>query len=370
MRKVLLAPNSFKECAYSTEVTDILAESLAGEGIEVVKKPLSDGGDGFLNICDYYFKGKRLKYTVPKVYSNAHNEIEVLLTDNNEVIIESADVVGLKTIPQEARDVKSYNTFPLGILLKNIIKDFSVNTFKIGIGGTGTNDLGLGICAAFGLQLLDDWGDNLENTPKNYLAVRDIIWEQPKNLPKIECITDVTNILTGPTGATWRYGGQKGGSKEDLRLMEEGINNILSILYNKGLADSTKEYSGAGGGLAAGLNILMGARIRRGKDFILEDLGLKESGAFDLVITGEGTFDIQSLDDKAPGVVINKFLGKTPIVVICGAATEEVKLMFGGRVKFIELVKFFHTKEEAIKRFKEGMKMAGKEIRNMLFYSF
>src|SRR5690606_15135730 len=218
-------------------------------------------------------------------------------------------ILGLKIVPINKRNPILLDSKGLGVLLKTIMtQESSLNNIVIGIGGTATNDLGLGAASIFGLKLLDDDGKYLPIIPRNYELVKDLIWEQPRIVSKIEIITDVENPLLGENGAARSFARQKGASEKDIEIMESGFENIIKIL------------NGAGGGLAAGMQIFFNAIIKPASDFIFEDLGINNlSYNPDIIITGEGAFDSQTLMKKASGILIEKFRNSgARIFIICG----------------------------------------------------
>ncbi len=372
--KLLLAPNAYKEAADSVSAAGIFYNYLKGNNnLDILEKPISDGGDAFLNVCKTNYELKIITYEIVRSYDNKLMRIEVGYDENNSnLFIESAGILGLKVIPQKKRNPGVINSKGLGDLLKKI-KDNVVNNklnvkrIFIGIGGTGTNDLALGACSRFGLKIFDDKKE-LGITPIDYYKVKRIEWTVQELPFKIIPIVDVTNRLLGENGATLTFGRQKGASDEELQLIEKGMKNIIEILIKMGMIDSAENLSGAGGGLAAGLSIFFNAESKKAKAFILDDLGVgKLKGKVEYVITGEGSFDMQSFMEKGAGIIINEFKNSAKkIFLVCGYIEPEAREKLDKKIYCIELLKFFSSKKESIINFEKGIELACKEIKEVL----
>ena len=368
--KLLIAPNTFKEVADSVKAAHLFSKYFSGySGLNLIEKPISDGGDAFLNICKNDFNLKSIIYEISRSYSDNLMPIEIAYDESNSSIyIESAEILGLKVIPQIERNPLVINSRGLGDLLKILereaeIKKLDINKVYIGIGGTGTNDLALGACSRFGLKIYDDYNE-LEIKPINYHKVKRIEWVEQSFPFKIITIIDVNNKLLGETGATLTFGKQKGADNKELQLIENGFENICGILVNMGFIDSADNLSGAGGGLAAGLSIFFNAETKKAKDFILEDLKInKFKNEVDYVVTGEGSFDSQSLMEKGCGIIINEFQDSVnKIFLVCGKIDAGVKEKLNEKIYCIELSKYFSSIGESIKNFEKGIEYACSEI--------
>jgi len=219
-------------------------------------------------------------------------------------------VLGLQIIPTDKRHPLKLSSKGMGELLVQINQSVSneeiyVNKVTVGIGGTGTNDLGLGLSSIFGLQLIDINERKLEVIPENYFKTNKILWSKPNIQFKIESIVDVNNPLLGKLGATQQFAKQKGATKAEIRLLEMGFNKIINILNNKELEVFIKSLSGAGGGLAAGLSLFFEADCISSFENIRTNKRLsKMMEQVDLVITGEGVFDKTSLLGKGASAII------------------------------------------------------------------
>ena len=312
-KKILLAPNSFKECADSIETIELIEKYLSEyRNIEVLKYPVSDGGDGFLNTLKYNFDLSVLKYSISTPYDDSKFNCEVLYDEqNNTIYIESAKVLGLQIIPKDKRQPLYVSSNGMGELLDQINnsvfnKEINVEKVVVGIGGTGTNDLGLGMCSVYGLKLLDKYGNETKAIPVNYLNVDKILWSKPKFYFNLEVIIDVNNPLLGKFGATHQFAKQKGATNVEIKLLETGFIKIVNILKNNNIGISFNLLSGAGGGLAAGLSLFFDTPCISSFENIKTNKKLnKIMEQVDYVITGEGVFDETSLLGKGASAVIN-----------------------------------------------------------------
>jgi len=366
-KSILLAPNSFKECADSVEIASVINKLIIDRAnFTIIQKPLSDGGDGFLSIAKLLFSCSDIIYSIIRCYEDQLENKTILFDKNfNRIFIESANLFGLKVVPEEFRNPMKLNSNSLGSILKKIELDVInkrqiVDEVIIGIGGTATLDFGIGACSQLGLKLFDKVGKELVPIPQNFSSVAKIIWVKQNLSFKVKCIVDVETDLIGNPGALEIYGKQKGASDLEIVEIKAGIKNLLNILKRDSNFKIPEKLNGAGGGLAAGLNLFLGAEIIKAEDFILnyilEGINLN---SIDAVITGEGRFDFQSFEGKGAGVILNLFKNKSiPIFLINGATDLPPNIKLPKNVKIINLIDFFKTKEESIKNFRIGLAKA------------
>lgn len=380
MKNILLAPNSFKGCADSVVVARYLAGNLKNEFREqksesytITEKPLSDGGDGFLEVCCRLSGMHILTFEVPLPFGDDLTSCRIGYNPADRTIyIESALVLGLNLIPPDKRHPIEISSRGMGELLNAIMLDKKTGRLDfdrviIGIGGTGINDLGIGMASRFGLELIDKAGQKLEPLPVNFIQAADINWNRPDTGFKIEIITDVENPLLGPKGASRVFAPQKGASEEEVMLLEEGFQNIAGILKKKDPTLREEDLSGAGGGLASGLFYFLCGKYKTASDFILHDLGINSTNIHpDIVITGEGSFDDQTYMKKGAMLVIEEFARTgTPVIVIAGSVN--ISESINENVRFFPLSRYFNSEEESIRRFRHGLELAVKEIVNEYF---
>ena len=191
--RILIAPNSFKECADSVTIAELIKDNLNHlENAELIVKPISDGGDGFLNVCNYYFGGEIRTYKISTAYDETILDCPVLYIESKkEIYIESAEVLGLKKVPLTFRNPLKLSSKGLGELflkIKQEIKQNKLNVEKVyvGIGGTATIDMGLGMMSKLGLKLIKASGEEVNVSPENFSITKSIDYnfhKEPSLLP-------------------------------------------------------------------------------------------------------------------------------------------------------------------------------------------
>lgn len=373
--KILISPNSFKECINSVKLSSLIQQELADlQHVELIVKPISDGGDGFLEVCKFHFGGEIIDYKISTPYDNSELICPVLYNNNSKTVyIESANVLGLKVVPDEFRKPLKLSSKGLGELLLKIENDvisgrFSIEKVVIGIGGTATMDLGAGACSVLGLTLFNEENIKLLPIPENFSKVKNYNWENESFPFLLDIILDVDNPLLGKDGSVRVFGKQKGVSDKDIVLIEKGFGNIVNILRNSKLIDLPNNYYGAGGGIPTLFHHILNANVIRANEFIMNDLGiinLKKS--IDTVITGEGAFDKQSFMGKGAGIILKEFGENSKrIFLICGTVKNDIQKKLPENIFYIELSQFFNHKEESILNIESGIRLACIKIKNNL----
>jgi len=368
---ILIAPNSFKECAESIEIAEII-NSVFSESLDhkLIIKPLSDGGDGFLNVCKSAFKLQPLSIIIKDGSNDEEIEYTVLIDpDGTNIFIESAELFGLKLSNEKNRNPLKLDSAVLGKIIAKILEEVSLNKLNIqnvwiGVGGTATIDFGIGTCSQLGLSLFDGNGQPLKSIPQNFSKVSSIIFNKP-NLPfQIKCVVDVDTTLIGEPGAIEIYGPQKGASSDDIKIIKEGIKNILSLISSNNDFKIPETLNGAGGGLAAGLKLFFDAEIIPAKEFILKSiLGDLDLSSIDAVITGEGNFDLQSFEGKGAGVLLNIFEKyDIPIFIICGSSNIPEEIQLSKNIHLIRLIDYYKSKEASMKDYRNAIIKAAKIV--------
>jgi glycerate kinase len=223
------------------------------------------------------------------------------------VTVEMALASGLALLPDDQRDPTRTTSYGTGELIRAAL-DLGAGRIDVGIGGSATNDGGMGMAQALGARFLDGTGAELPGVGASLTAVADIDLAglDPRiEATRIEAVCDVDNPLCGPKGASAVYGPQKGATPEQVAELDRGLANLATVIRRKlGRDVADMPGSGAAGGLGAGLHAFLGAELRPGIELIFELVGLAEklAGA-DLVFTGEGQIDFQTAFGKAPGGV-------------------------------------------------------------------
>ena len=322
--RILIAPDKFKGSLTSEQVAKIitagLREVLPDAVIEMM--PIADGGEGTASAISQALGGEKM---ICPAHDAIGREIEAeyfWLADRATAVIEMSAAAGLWRIAPEERDLLRADTFGVGEMLREAVGR-GAKEILIGLGGSATNDGGFGMAQALGFRFLGNEHDI--ETPAVLLNLTQIKKPAQPIPVTIIAAVDVRNPLLGPRGATRTFGPQKGGTPEQLEILENGLTRLADVVTSD-LGHDFRDTPGAGaaGGLGFGLLSFCGARIRSGFDVVSEFIGLSAAIAnADVVITGEGRLDEQSLEGKAPtGVArLAREAGKR-VFAIAGSASD------------------------------------------------
>jgi glycerate kinase len=248
-------------------------------------------------------------------------------------VIEMAAVNGLTLIPEEKRDLLRANSYGTGQLIRKVLKD-GYRKLIIAVGGSATNDGGMGAMVELGAEFLDRDGNVLAPSGGNLQAIADYRIEGLCGeiaQADISVMCDVDNPLLGPNGATCVYGPQKGGTEETLAVLERGMRNYADVILKKsGIALHDMPGAGAAGGISAALVAFAGAKLRSGISVVLEASRFEENlKDADLVITGEGRLDGQSVHGKVVygvGTICRKY--GVPVIALTGGMTPDAEAIY------------------------------------------
>jgi len=374
-KRILIVPNSFKECADSVTIAKLIKNNLEwNKNLEIIMRPISDGGDGFLKVCQFYFGGEFRHYKITTPYDESIFECPVLYCERRrELFIESAEVLGLKRVPEHNRKPLKLSSKGIGEILNYIQQEvdngkIAVDKVCIGIGGTAAIDMGMGMMSKLGLKLLDQMSYELDVLPINYLSVEDIQYEKMNLSFAINLIADVNNPLLGENGGVRIYGRQKGASERNIKVLEKSFTHLLKVFEKNDLTNPSKTYSGAGGGLPAALQIFYNCKISSSTELIQQTANLDNfTNRIDYLITGEGAFDSQSFFGKGASILIEKYKSRVDqIFLICGVIKLDSSFSFPYNVVPIELVRYFNSSSESIQKYDQGLEFACKEIVNQI----
>lgn len=323
---ILCAVDKFKGSLTSRQAVRCIGEAARKVFVNcrVISVPIADGGDGTAQALVNAFDGVRRKLNVTDPYGRKVEAVYGII-NGKTAIIEMAEASGLALCINTELEPLNASSVGTGELIAGALNE-GIKQILIGIGGSATNDGGMGAARALGVKFLDEDGNELEGCGEDMLKVRSI---DTKSLhsgikkAKIKVLCDVKNKLTGENGATYVFGPQKGANGQVLETLEAGMKN-LGRLYNEVSNVDVFELPGAGaaGGMGAMLAALLGAELCSGSEAVLEALDFDSLlSEADLVVTGEGRFDASSVcSGKAVGEVIRR-AGKDhkPVFVIAGA---------------------------------------------------
>ena len=326
--KIVVAPDSFKGSLTALEVSDAIEKGIREvfPEAEIIKIPMADGGDGTVECLVNATGGEILR---EKVIGPLGNEILAhygILGDKKTAVIEMAAASGLTLVPENKRDPLITTTYGTGQLIKSALNQ-GCKKMIIGIGGSATNDGGAGMVQALGVKLLDQeekevsfGGGELKKI--NRIDIR--YMDKRLSYTKILVASDVINPLCGPKGASRVYGPQKGATPEVVEELDKSL-AYFAELIKRDLNKDIKDIPGAGaaGGLGASLMAFLNAELKPGIEIMIEavklDQAIKDA---DLVITGEGKIDSQTIYGKAP-IGIAKIAKKYNVPVVAVAAIIE-----------------------------------------------
>lgn len=364
--KIVLAPDSFKGSFSSLEVIEHLEEVARRHfsPLEVVKVPIADGGEGTVDALVTAAKGEYRTVEVMGPLPEMRVKAKYGIIHGKTAVIEMAQASGLPLIPTGKRDPLNATTYGTGELIRKAL-DEGIRDFIIGIGGSATNDGGIGAAQALGVKFLDGSGKEVGLGGKQLQHIEKIILDDMDPRIKESTITvicDVSNPLTGPHGATAVYGPQKGVTEETFNILESGMKNYERLIKETTGMDMSKvPGSGAAGGLGAALVAFFGAVLKPGIDTILDYVRFEEliEGA-DLVITGEGRIDGQSLYGKVPVGIARrcKSKGVKVIAIVGGMGPGAQKVYDCGIASIMPIVNAPISLDEAIARSQELLKDA------------
>ena len=324
--KIVIAPNALKGCLTAAEAADALACGVArvSPDIDIVQVPVADGGDGLADVLVNALHGVERTVLVTGPLGDPVSATFCHVPTRRLAAIEMATASGLALLAKERLNPLLTTTLGTGELIKAAL-DLDIVHLIIGIGGSATNDGGIGMAAALGARFLDGNGQSVEPVGGALGMIQRIDLSNVDSrlaAVRIEVICDVDNPLLGARGAAHVYGPQKGATPEQVQILDAGLANLAAVI-NRDLGLDVRDLPGAGaaGGLGAGLKAFLNAELRRGVDLVLDLVGLNEQlhGA-DLVLTAEGQIDFQTAFSKAPaGVAERARAGNVPCIAIAGS---------------------------------------------------
>jgi glycerate kinase len=304
--RIVVAPDSFKGSASAVAVAKAMAQGVVSvfPKAQVIQVPIADGGEGTIEAFIVATGGQVITENVLGPLGNPIEAHWGILGDGETAVIEMAAASGLPLVPQEKRNPRITTTFGTGELIKAAL-DRGIRKLIIGIGGSATNDGGMGMACALGVRFLDAVGNSL---PSGGAALQQLVTIDVSQIDvrlaetPIVVACDVDNPLCGPRGASAIYGPQKGATREMIAELDAALAKFAAIAKNTTGKD-VAEYPGAGaaGGLGAGLLLFTNAQLLPGVDIVLEAVRFADiaKGA-DFIITGEGRTDFQTACGKAP----------------------------------------------------------------------
>lgn len=334
MMTILVAMDKFKGSLSALEACNAIQKGIQkqDETINVLACPMADGGDGSLVVLEQY---EQLDTVEVKVFDPLMRPIKAFYKLNKSIAyIEMATASGLMLLTKEEQNCMYTTTFGTGQLILDAIQK-GVKTIYLFIGGSATNDGGIGMAAALGYRFFDQLGKKLSPRGKSLIQIATI---DDKNLLfdrndiTVKVISDVQNPLTGKNGAAWVYGQQKGASLSEIICLDQGLNTLANQLVKQSYPD-IKHLAGAGaaGGFGGGAVAFLNAQLFSGTSFFIDKTRLKSHlKTVDLIITGEGSLDKQSLEGKVvAGICKLAQQHQIPAIILCGRSEFKEILSLG-----------------------------------------
>ena len=356
--KIVISIDSLKGSLTSIEAANAIKKGILSvdNKSDVVIMPLADGGEGTVEALVQGMNGEEKVISVTGPINEKVNATYGILKETNTAIIEMAQASGLPLVPAELRNPLNTTTYGVGEIIKEAIEKGCRN-FIVGIGGSATNDCGVGMLQALGFEFYDE-NDNLVGLGGKVLNQIKRIKTDNKLKELDECnfkiACDVNNPLYGENGAAYIYGPQKGATKEIVKELDKGLKNFAEVV-KKDLGKDIAHIEGAGaaGGLGFGFLGFLNSKLESGIKIILDEIKLEEVVKdADIVITGEGRLDNQTAMGKAP-IGVAKLAKKhgAKVIAIAGCTTPDaVKCNEEGIDAYFSIVNKAMTIDEAMKK--------------------
>ena len=366
MKKIVIAPDSFKGTLSSLEVCNLVKKSLLEErdDLEIIELPIADGGEGMTESFMCAFPDSEKIELKAKSPLGRDIDVYYAIVSGDTAVIEMAMASGI-TIEKE-NDAMRASTYGTGQIIKDAL-DKGIHKFILGIGGSATTDGGIGCTGALGGKFLDKDGKEVALCGE---GLGDIVSIDLSDLDErikdceITVLCDVKNPLYGKTGAAYIFGPQKGASEKQVEILDSGLENLADISAEYLKKDlSQLEGTGAAGGLGFALVAFLGGELKGGIDHILDMLCFDDKVKdADLVITGEGKMDSQSLMGKLPFGVAKR-CRHTKVAAIVGLNVADEKLIDELGISQVVETNPLHLPFEQVKATaKEDLMRAAKKI--------
>jgi glycerate 2-kinase len=330
--KIIIAPDSFKGSLSAIQAAEAMAEGVreARPDAELLLLPAADGGEGTMENLIAATAGKTVTSLVKDPLGRSINARFGVLGDGETCVVELAEASGLMLLAHTERDPLAASTYGTGELIRHAL-DAGYRNFIIGLGGSATNDGGSGMLQALGMKFFGP--DNKEFNANggalgNLREIDDSGFDPRIAESRFLIASDVENPFVGYQGASAVFGPQKGATPELVELLDNNLLNFANVIERKtGFSLHAKKGSGAAGGAGGAFQVFFSGEMKRGIDVVLEAIHFEEhSASADLIITGEGKTDEQTLSGKTPyGIAEVALKHEKPVLLISGVVDEDAK---------------------------------------------
>ncbi len=379
--KIVVACDKYKGSLKAIEVCSIIKKAIndINKNVNVVLNPMADGGEGTVDTLVESYGGKYIDVYVLNPLGEEIKSYFGLIENGNTAVIEMSLASGLALIPKEKRNPLITTTYGTGQLILKAI-ELGCKKIIIGIGGSATNDAGIGALQALGVKFYDKNGLEVGFGGAELIKINKIdVNNLDQRIRNIEIFVacDVNNSLYGVNGAAYVYAPQKGADKEMVKFLDKGLRNfseIVKIYLNKDVANL--KGSGAAGGLGAGLVAFLDAKLKPGADLIIEATGLENKIIdADLIVTGEGSVDNQTFYGKSAfGVARTGLKYNIPVITINGCINlddKNIKIDNKSNTNYFtahfDIIKKPLTLNEAIENAKDNLYFTATQIFKFYF---
>ncbi len=372
--KIVIAPDSFKESLSALAVAQEIAAGFRTiyPDAEYCLLPMADGGEGTVQALIDASGGRRIEVTVTGPLGTPVCAFYGLMGDGECAVIEMAAASGLELVPPGQREVLRASTYGTGQLIRAAL-DAGARRFILGVGGSATNDGGAGMLQALGAALLDGSGEPLAPGGAALIALQrfDLAGLDARLAGcQFEIACDVDNPLLGPQGASAIFGPQKGASAEQVQQLDASLRHYASVIERQ-LGQQIGEVpgAGAGGGIAAAMLVFLRGRLRPGVEIVAEAVGLEAAiASADLVLTGEGRIDGQTVHGKTPiGVARLAQRHGKPVIALGGCLGSQVEAVYAhGIAATFAAVQRPCTVAQALEQAAANLRLAARNIAALL----
>jgi len=356
--KIVIAVDSFKSTLSSVQAANAIkdAAKYCCKSAQIQIFPMADGGEGTLDAVMHFSGSARREYAEIKDSLLRDIKAPFIIIENigkKIAVIEMAQIAGLAMLKKDELDVMRAGTYGVGQCITKAL-DIGAEEIYLGIGGSATNDAGIGMLSALGAKFYDKYGAIIGNGTADIGKIVNIDlsgFDKRIAHTKFISICDVKNPFYGPDGATAVFGPQKGADKDQVILIDEMFKNFADTVYKKFKIDLQNiKGAGAGGGIGAAAAVFLSAEMKTGADWLIQHSGIEKSiKDADIVITGEGRCDIQTSYGKLPaqiGLMCKKYGKKC--IIISGDKTISADGMRDFYIESVYAVTDYFTLHEAM----------------------
>ncbi|TNJ44212.1 glycerate kinase [Tamlana fucoidanivorans] len=343
--KIVIAPDKFKHSMTAIDFCRIVQCEMKrlNQNLDVFSFPLADGGDGTIEVANYYLQGELISLEVNNPFFQPVKASYLFSESTETAFIEMAEASGVKLLDPQELDCKNATTLGTGEMIVDAINRGATNII-LGIGGSATNDCGIGMATALGYQFLDEENKTVRPIGANLSKIKaiDVAQVTPKLFNvNFEIACDVTNPLYGENGAAYVYAAQKGASATDIEMLDLGLRDFSKILQAVFQVEpQLVKGAGAAGGMGIASKVFLNGNLKSGVQLI-KDLANFDSelhGA-DWVITGEGKLDEQTLSGKTiEGVLRSAKAQNVKVAAFCGAVTLDKQAIQTFGIDYVDAV--------------------------------